>query len=61
MIKSIYSKVQSCVRISSSMQLSDFFEVTVGLKLGEPLSPILFILFINYIADNLNFNDLTDK
>ena len=38
-----------------------FFEVTVGLKLGEPLSPILFILFINYIADNLNFNELTDK
>ena len=61
MIKSIYSKVQSCVRLSSYMQLSDCFDVTVGLKQGEPLSPILFILFINDIAENLNFNDLTDK
>ena len=59
MIKSMYSKVQSCVRISSSMQLSDLFDVTVGLK--QALSPILFILFINYIAENLNLNDLTDK
>ena len=36
MIKSIYSKVQSCVRLSSAMQLSGFFYVTVGLKQGEP-------------------------
>mgnify|MGYP000097280042 CR=1 FL=1 len=43
------------------MQLSDSFDVTVGLKQGEPLSPILFILFINDIAKHLNFNDLTDK
>ena len=42
-------------------QLSDFFDVTVGLKQGEPLYPILCILFINDIAENLNFNDLTDK
>jgi len=52
MIKSIYSKVQSCVRLSSYMQLSHFFDVTVGLKQGEPLSPPLFIL---------KFNDLADK
>ena len=52
MIKSIYSKVQSCVRLSSYMQLSHFFDVTVGLKQGEPLSQPLFIL---------KFNDLADK
>ena len=41
--------------------MSDFFYVTVGLKQGEPLSPIVFILFINDNAENLNLNDLTDK
>ena len=41
--------------------MSDVFNVTVGLKQGEPLSPILFILFINGIVDSIDFNLLCDN
>ena len=51
MIKAIYAKGQPCVKLSFNniVSISDFFEVTIGLKQGERLSPILFILFINNI------------
>ena len=61
MIKAIYNNVKACVKLSSSMNMSDFFDVTLGLKQGEPLSPILFILFINDIVDSIDFNNLTDN
>ena len=61
MIKCIYNNVQSCVKLSNTMKMSDFFDVTIGLKQGEPLSPLLFILFINDISANIDFNSLTDK
>ena len=60
-IKCIYNKVQACVKLSSTSELSDFFDVTVGLKQGEPLSPLLFILFINDIAENLDFDSYKDS
>ena len=61
MIKCIYENVQSCVKLSNRMNMSDFFDVTIGLKQGEPLSPLLFILFVNDITDNIDLNSLTDK
>ena len=60
-IKCIYNKVQACVKLSSTSELSDFFDVTVGLKQGQPLSPLLFILFINDIAENLDFDSYKDS
>jgi hypothetical protein len=44
-IKSIYASVQSCLNVNT--KLTDLFDVTIGLKQGEPLSPLFFILFIN--------------
>ena len=61
MIKAIYAKVQSCVKLSynNTVSISDFFEVTIGLKQGKPLSPILFILSINDIASTNDYNCFT--
>lgn len=59
-IKAIYSNVQSCVK-HSDMSFSNVFDVSIGLKQGEPLSPLLFILCVNDISENIDFNDLTES
>jgi hypothetical protein len=46
---SVYKSVFSCVRIED--RLTDFFECPVGLRQGCVLSPIIFSMFINEIAD----------
>ena len=51
-IKSIYNTVKLCVRYKSSF--SQFFESNIGLKQGDPSSPLLFMLFVNDIVDNIN-------
>ena len=40
--------------------MSDLFNVAIGLKQGEPLSPLMFILFENDISNIVDFNNLTD-
>ena len=58
-MKSIYGRISSCVK-ANKFELSDFFDISIGLKQGEPLSPLLFILFVNDVSENLDLEKLTE-
>ena len=49
MIKNLYANAKSCVRANNNV--SDFFQVNVGVRQGENLSPVLFALFLNDMND----------
>jgi hypothetical protein len=49
-IVAIYSTVTSCVRVKDNV-FTDFFDCPVGLRQGCCLSPELFAIFINEIAE----------
>jgi hypothetical protein len=55
MLSSMYDCVKCCVKHCN--KVSDFFDSFVGVKQGEPLSPILFLMFINDISNNLQLAD----
>jgi hypothetical protein len=40
--------------------MSDYFYVSIGLKQGEPLLPLIFILFLNDINNCLDLNNLSE-
>ena len=60
MIQSVYSVVK--LRIKCDGAISDVFSNNIGVKQGEPLSPLLFLFFINDIAEDLrtNINENSD-
>lgn len=60
MVKSIYRSVSSCVKLTHNKSISEFFDIAIGLKQGEPLSPLMFILFVNDISSTIDFNNLTE-
>ena len=47
-VRSLYDRSRSLVRIDGSK--SDLFPVHVGLRQGCPLSPVLFIIFMDRIS-----------
>ena len=51
-LKSLYNEVKCSVRING--QMSDWFDVKIGLKQGCILSPLLFNIFINDLAQMVN-------
>ncbi|KAK0149127.1 LINE-1 reverse transcriptase [Merluccius polli] len=61
-VRSLYDRCQSLVRIAGNK--SDLFPVRVGLRQGCPLSPILFIIFMDTISrhsqgvEGVRFGDL---
>ncbi|KAK0134946.1 LINE-1 reverse transcriptase [Merluccius polli] len=61
-VHSLYDRCQSLVRIAGNK--SDLFPVRVGLRQGCPLSPILFIIFMDRISrhsqgvEGVRFGDL---
>ena len=48
-IKNLYANAKSCIRANNNV--SDFFQVNVGVRQGENLSPVLFALFLNDMND----------
>ena len=53
-LSSMYTVVKSCIRFQSSR--SRFFSSHIGLKQGDPSSPLMFMMFINDIAQNMHAN-----
>ena len=58
MIKSIYATVR--LRVKTDGEFSEVFENISCVKQGEPLSPLLFIFFINDIAKELETSNNDD-
>ena len=53
-LKSMYESLLSCVR--TNCEFSDVFECPVGVRQGCVLSPTLFSMFINQLADHMDVN-----
>ena len=51
-LKAMYNSLVSCIR--ANCEFSEFFDCPVGVRQGCVLSPTLFSVFINQLADHMN-------
>src|SRR5579872_5109962 len=58
-LRSIYENVESSVLVNDNH--TRFFSINVGLRQGCLLSPILFAIYINGLAEEINCLDLGVK
>ena len=56
-LRSMYDSVKSCLRLYS--EYSPFFESKMGVKQGDPCSPMIFMMFVNDLIENIN-HDIDD-
>ena len=56
LIKSLYDNVESAVKVNND--LTDWFEIQNGVKQGCILSPTLFSMLINDLAEDINTAEL---
>ena len=51
-LKSVYSNCHACININN--HCTDWFATNFGVRQGDPLSPTLFCLYINDLAEEIN-------
>jgi len=56
-VVAMYKSVVACVRVDATAK-TEFFDCPLGLRQGCMLSPILFSIFINEVADSIKENGL---
>ena len=52
LLKALYTSVKACIRHNRSY--SAFIDAKFGVKQGDPSSPLIFMMFINDINQNIN-------
>jgi hypothetical protein len=55
MMQNIYQQSESAVRVGS--ELGEWFKTTVGTKQGDPISPTMFISYLERVMDVVRNND----